>query len=158
VKYQLYKELFELKKKALVVPSNCSPQEPDFLLSSKNWTLRWLLLFDDNHYMRIQEHYRVSSVQSPSARIGFSMHYGLATNVDEVREHKYTADDSVVIRIDTYPRPIHMHLGSRDPHLGQERVDGLVMENISCFDFIEKIFEHRLNDISVQDAFGFRII
>ncbi|HWZ44673.1 MAG TPA: hypothetical protein VNW97_14450 [Candidatus Saccharimonadales bacterium] len=154
--YEAFKDWFFVKKAALAIPGDCSPQEPVFFRTPRNWTLNWVLLFDDSAYIRIHEHYSAPHARA-GRRIQFAMHYGPIVKRGETGAIEYDRGDPVIIRIDTFPEPVHLHLRSDQPHLSQETIEGLDLVSIGVFDFVARIFDHRQSARSIEDLFGFRI-
>jgi hypothetical protein len=50
-----------------------------------------------------------------------------------------------------------MHFGAALPHIGQEKVDGLEMDELDMFSFVRAIFAHRKTGKSLDKILKFRI-
>jgi hypothetical protein len=160
--YPKYKAWFDGEHSALVLPNDSSEiTAPTVGLAhslSTTWTLKWILKFGDGKYLRVQEHYnKVTGLIGLSRRQAFAFHYGPigAVTPDGIPDRK--SNDPVDLRIDNSGAPAHMHLRAPQPHIGQERVDGLEMEDLDIFTFVRGIFSHRKTGNSFEKIFKFRI-
>lgn len=120
-----------------------TPTPPD----QAPWEMDWTVLFANDHYIRIKEHWyrRGAHLGGVGYRKSFSFHYG-PTNPDKDEDGiplpsvAYPA----IIRIDEDDdwRGPHMHFGGEN-HIPQSRVKGFSITRADMFDFIRAVMKHR---------------
>lgn len=126
------------------------------LASSLVWSLSWYLQFVDGNYIRLWEKYdRHSHMIGMSRRVSLAYHYGQIVQVGLNGLPKHDSKHPVHIRIDNIARPIHLHLAATEPHYLQDAIQGLVLNELDMFGFLNRIFLHRSSGKSIQDTFGF---
>lgn len=126
--------------------------------SSLVWFLSWYLQFVDGNYIRLWESYdRQGRMIGVSRRVSLAYHYGQIVQVGPNGLPKHDSKHPVHIRIDNSSRPIHLHLGATEPHYTQDAIQGLVLDSLDMFRFLNGIFSHRSTGKTIEDALGFQI-
>ena len=122
------------------------------------WSVKWLLFFKDDKYLRLNEnYYRRSSHSGGGAhRAQFSFHYG---NIPPKRYGSlaWQKEEQVDLRFDLDGRiGPHIHFNGED-HILQSRVSGIQVTDQTMFTFIEGIRMHRQSGAPLETVFGFKV-
>lgn len=157
--YFEFKRDFDKKRSKLKLPTDCQELMPPSVdvASLYGWSFEWILTFADHKYLRVWEHHSKRPGLQDAARKSFAYHYGPITGQDPEGKLLRANTDPVDIRIDTSPRPVHMHFGAPEPHIQQESVLDLELERIAMFVFLKAILRHRQSRVPINEALGFRI-
>ena len=114
--------------------------------------------FEDNKHVLIWESHDKFAKLQASRRIQWSYHYGDITARDGLGNVvQGVPDDPLEIRIDTCSGRVHMHYLARQPHYGQERVNGLDLTNLDAIQFVKGIFKHRKTGQPLTKVYGFKL-
>lgn len=140
-----------------VGPSH-SPTRPP---AAPPWNMDWLIRFPDGMQAYIYERW---FPMKGSSRIGergaFSFHYGTVTPL--VRRNGFPARDKVNhpahIRIDLDHNGPHLHFHAELPHIGQDKVQGMSIENVDPFDFVRAVQEHRATKADFDSIMKFTVL
>jgi len=160
--YFAFKRWFEPAHAALKLPPDCTESEggPRLIYSNQyTWVLEWLLVFrNPDSYIRIREQFAKRSRLALSRRIQFAYHYGPIHKSDEKGMPIRQSDDPLFVRIDNVGLAVHLH-PENDPkaHIPQEKIKGLVLEDVDTFDFVKAAFRHRQNGMPIERELGYRI-
>jgi hypothetical protein len=112
----------------------------------------------DNKHIRIWESYEKVAGLLMSRRAQWSYHYGATENVDEEgKALRGNPDDPLDLRIDTSGGILHMHYGTREPHLRQSDIGGLDLRDVGAIEFIRGVIRHRTRGDDFTKIFGFKI-
>jgi hypothetical protein len=158
--YQNYKARFDKNRALLQVPSDCTVHTPQFratdLVAPTTWDLRWLLTFTDKNYARCREFW--SCRTDPPQRHIFTFHYGPIISEDANGNIDWHHTDPVSIRFDKKSGGSpHLHYRNPEPHYDQNRVEGLVLDDIDMFQFVDAVFGVRLGKTDFHDVLGFTL-
>lgn len=124
------------------------------------WSVEWHLIFTDDPsaYIRIREGFAKRSRLSLSRRLLFAYHFGPIIKSDADGSPVPQPADPVFVRIDNVGRPPHLHpQGNPTDHVPQEKIKGLVLEDLDLFDFVKAAFRSRQNGTDVARELGYRI-
>lgn len=91
-----------------------------------------------------------------SDRKAFSFHYGVITAKAANGVPTWRAEDPVDIRIDKLGAT-HLHYREQNPHYPQTSVQGLVLDRIEMFQFLNAILKHRSSGRTIQDVLHFKL-
>ncbi len=109
-------------------------------------------------YLRIWEWYVRRPGLQDSYRKRFAHHYGQITAQDSDGTPERKPTDPVDIRIDNKNDVPHMHYGAPQPHHQQANVQGLELQNITMFNFVNGVLRHRSTGRTIKKIFHFRIV
>ena len=165
--YQDYKAAFDGKRAKLQTPADCVVQPPVFrpgpgsFVSPRMWDFSWWLTFKDNYYIVCHEIWSQRAGKEPN-RDYFSFHYGPIVHVDANGKIDRDPSNALVLRICKSTKscePPHLHYKKPHPapHYEQNRVEGLVLEDVDMFRFVEAVFRARKEGIELDAAMGFRL-
>jgi hypothetical protein len=161
--YFTYKRWFEAAHELLVLPTDCVEADgPAWVYSNQyTWNLNWYLVFSNPAaYIRIAEGFAKRSRLSFSRRIYFAFHFGplIASNPDGIPVHD--SSDPVFVRVDNAGgRAAHLHHeGDPKTHIPQEKISGLVLDDIDPFQFIKASVRARQKRTPVARELGYSII
>jgi hypothetical protein len=138
---------------------------PTGLPATPPWNMDWLIRFPDGKQAYLYE--RWFPVRTPSRgslargkRGAFSFHYGTTSPL--TRPNGFPARDKAnhpaIIRIDLDKNGPHLHFHGELPHMMQDKVQGLVLENVDPFDFVRVVLEHRARKIDFDAIMKFTVI
>ena len=158
--YQTYKARFAESRAALQVPSDCTAHTPQFraidLIAPTTWDFQWLLTFTNRHYIRCREFW--SCRKNPPQRHIFTFHYGPIISEDANGNIDRHHNDPVLIRFDKKGgEPPHLHYRNPEPHYDQSRVEGLVLDDVDMFQFVDAVFRVRSGTTDFHDVMGFTL-
>lgn len=158
--YQDYKARFAENRAALQVPTDCTAHAPQFRatdpIAPPTWDLSWLLTFTDKHYIRCRELWMCK--KPPTRRHLFTFHYGPIVSVDRDGNVERHHADPVLIRFDKKAGELpHLHYRNPLPHYDQSRVEGLVLDDVDMFQFVNAVFCVRLGKTDFHDVMGFTL-
>jgi hypothetical protein len=158
--YQDYKARFDKNRAALQIPPDCTAHAPQYStfdpIAPTTWDLRWLLTFTDKHYIRCREFW--SCRTNPSLRHIFTFHYGPIVNQDATGKIDRHHTDPVLIRFDKKGGgPPHLHYRKPEPHYDQSRVQGLALDDVDMFQFVNAVFSVRAGKTDFHDVLGFTL-
>jgi hypothetical protein len=159
--YFAYKRWFEAGYKAIAIPVGCTAQDPVLTFANLyTWSAQWILLFTDAaSHVCVKEHFaKVAGLQS-SRRISFAYHYGPTVRKNDDGDPHGEPADPVFIRIDNAGgRPVHLHPeGHPEEHIPQEKIGGLVLDNVDLFDFVKAAIRHHDGGKTITKEFGYKI-
>jgi hypothetical protein len=158
--YLAYKRWFEAEHDELTIPVDCIELDPVLSYSNQyTWDLRWFLVFTNPiSHIRIKENFAKIAGLQKSRRISFAYHYGPTVRTDSDGTPEGEPSDPVFVRIDNAGRPAHLHHeGKPEDHIPQERVSGLILEEVDLFEFIEAAIRHRTSGRSIARELGYKI-
>jgi hypothetical protein len=160
--YFTYKRWFEASHGLLVLPADCVEVDgPVWVYSNQfTWSVEWCLVFknDPTAYIRIREGFAKRSRLLSSRRLSFAYHYGPIVKTDDQGVPEGIPADPVFVRIDNVGRPPHLHHeGDPTTHIPQEKINGLALDDINAFDFINAAFRSRTKGTPVATELGYRI-
>jgi hypothetical protein len=138
---------------------------PTILPGSPPWNMDWLIRFPGRKYAYIYE--RWFPLRTPSRggatrgqRRAFSFHYGTLGPL--TRRNGFPAIDKAnhpaIIRIDLDNKGPHLHFHGELPHIPQEKVKGMSIEDVDPFDFVRAVLEHRRSQADFDDIMNFTVI
>jgi hypothetical protein len=158
--YTTFRTFVDKQYSALTLPADCKETHPlDIIRTTMDsWHLRWYLEFVDNKYIRIAERYEnFAKLVGASRRVYVAFHYGEIVNrgSDGLPGHKPA--NPVDIRIDDSCSPIHLHYKAPNPHHPNDSVEGIDLDDMDMFTFVDGIFKHRSKKKSLDAIFGFKI-
>jgi hypothetical protein len=125
---------------------------PTILPGRPPWNMDWLIRFPDGKHACLYERWfplRTSwrSGATMGQRLSFSYHYG--TTGSNTRRNGFPARDKTnhpaIIRIDLDKIGPHLHFHGELPHIMQDKVKGMTIEDIDPFAFVRAVLEHRKN-------------
>jgi hypothetical protein len=156
--YQDYKARFEESRALLKVPEDCTARIPRYnaidLVDPKSWDFCWFLVFGNNDYICCRE----SWAGRPPKRHYLSFHYGPIVRVDNGGNIERDQNNPLMIRICKSKDGIP-HLHYRHPHpfpdYKQSQIDGLVLEDVDMFQFVQAVFRSRSNNEELHVTMGF---
>jgi hypothetical protein len=123
------------------------------------WTFELYIFFSDGAYVRIWEMFgRIAGNRTQGQRLQSSYHYGpVPARCDSQGLPLWSSSDPRVIRIDRddWHGP-HMHYGGED-HIPQNRVDNMVIEDMTLTVFLTAVLEHRASQRPLNEILRFRI-
>ncbi len=158
--YSKFRALVDARYKAVTLPADCKeilPLEIN-VATSVSWHLRWYLEFSDNKYIRVAERYeKFAQMIGLSRRVNVALHYGEIVNRAGDGLPGYLASDPVDIRIDDSCGAIHLHYLAQNPHHPNASVEGLDLDDMDMFTFVNGIFKHRLTKKPLDAIFRFKI-
>jgi hypothetical protein len=158
--YQHYKARFDQNRALLQVPADCAVDTPQYRaidpISPTSWDFSWWLTFADGHYIRCREHWLCR--KSPARRHLFTFHYGPIVRRDSDGKIDRHHTDPVLIRFDKKAAEApHLHYLAPEPHYGQDQVNGLALDNVDMFQFINAVFRVRQGITEFPNALGFTL-
>jgi hypothetical protein len=159
VDYFEFRRSFESSLSKLTLPSDCILQEPNWeiLAPPLSWSVEAVLRFSDQKHIRVRERYDKFAKLEMSRKIQWSYHYGPTEVTDEDGDAiRGNANDPLDIRVDTCSG-LHLHYQTREPHLDQKQISGLVLESIDAFKFVRGVLRHRKTGQPFTKIFGFKI-
>ncbi len=125
---------------------------------SPPWTMQFGIIYPDDMYIRIYEHYRsLSKGEGGGGRLQYlSYHYGPSSS-DRDEDGFPVKVDEFVLRIDIDERSKrHAHYGGED-HIPDQRLIGLDFDSITPFDFIKAVMAHRKTTKPLHEILGFEV-
>ncbi|MGH9740877.1 MAG: hypothetical protein ACRD51_00850 [Candidatus Acidiferrum sp.] len=158
--YAQFRAFVDPQYNALVLPADCKEiLALDIkVATSVSWHLSWLLEFTDNKYIRVAERYeKFAKLIGVSRRIYVAYHYGEIVNRNMDGLPGYLSADPVDIRIDSSCSPIHLHYNAPNPHYPNDSVQGLDLDDMDMFTFVNGIFKHRSTKKPLDKIFKFKI-
>lgn len=158
--YLWFKAHFDQEHAKLKLPADCKEALGPTALATTSlvWTFRWVLEFTDGSYIQIKEHYtKKAGMIGHSHRSAFSYHYGPVVGRTSDGLPSADSKNPVHIRIDTSNSPVHMHLGSPNPHYEQNQIQGLDMQNLDIFTFVKAVFKQRRSGASFEETLRFQV-
>ena len=158
--YPKFRDFVDAQYKALVLPDDCKETLPlDIKVATmESWHLRWFLEFTDNKYIRVAERYeKFAKMLGTCRRVYVAYHYGDIVNRDSDGLPGYLGSDPVDIRIDDSCGPIHLHYKAQNPHYPKEKVEGLQLDDMDMFQFVNGIFKHRSTKKAFDALFKFKM-
>lgn len=166
--YEDYKAAFDKKRAKLQVPADCAAKPPVYrpgpgsLVDPRMWDFSWWLTFADSYYIVCHEIWSFRPTKKPT-RDYFSFHYGPIVNVDASGKIDRNPSNALVLRICKSARscePPHLHYKKPHPapHYEQGKVQGLVLEDVDMFRFVEAVFRARKDGIELDAAMGFKLL
>ncbi len=158
--YSTFRTFVDEQYQALTLPPDCKETLPlDIkVATSVSWHLRWFLEFTDNKYIRIAERYeKFAQMIGLSRRIYVARHYGQIVSRSDDGLPGYLPADPVDIRIDDTCGPIHLHYNAPNPHHPQASIEGLDLDDLDMFTFVNGIFKHRSTNKPLDRIFKFKI-
>jgi len=138
---------------------------PTKLPGTPPWNMDWVVRFPDGKQAYLYE--RWFPARGPSRggammgqRLAFSFHYG--TSGTQVRRNGFPARDKAnhpaIIRIDLDKNGPHIHFHGELPHIEQDKVIGMVIEDVDPFDFVRAVIEHRSKNTDFDEIMGFKVL
>jgi len=118
---------------------------------SPPWNMDWWIKFNDGKHAYLYERWFPMSSLSRGSTVGrrgaFSFHYGTLGN--KVRPTGWPAREKsghpAILRIDLDPKGPHIHFNGEEPHIMQDKVKGMRIEDTSPFDFVNAVLSYRKN-------------
>jgi hypothetical protein len=161
VTYLEYKARFFRTVPFLSFPKDCIVGLPTFVTSPPNnvWQFQWVLEFlSDNHYVRCRESWSYRFGE-PARRHLFSFHYGPICWRKADGAITYRETDSVVLRCDKKNHePEHLHHQAQLPHYTQDRVRGIVIDEIDMYVFVRAVLQARQSGQPVDAVLGYTVL
>ncbi len=165
--YQDYQAAFDKKTADLEIPADCVAKPPVYrpgpgsLVDPKMWDFSWWLTFKDNCYIVCHEIWSHRAGKKPT-RDYLSFHYGPIINVDDNGKIDRSSSNPLVLRICKSGKscePPHLHYKKPHPapHYEQSKVEGLALEDVDMFQFVEAVFRARKEGIELDAAMGFKL-
>lgn len=165
--YQDYQDAFNKKRAKLQIPADCVAKAPEYrpgpgsLVDPRMWDFSWWLTFADRHYIVCHEIWSYRPGKKPT-RDYLSFHYGPITQVDANGKIDRSPSNALVIRICKSTKSCeapHLHYKKPHPapHYEQSKVEGLVLEGVDMFQFVEAVFRARKEGIELDAAMGFKL-
>ena len=113
------------------------------------WNMDWWIKFPDGMHAYLYERWFPMSSLSRGATVGrrsaFSFHYGTAGN--KIRPNGWPAREKsghpAILRIDLDPKGPHLHFHGEEPHIMQNKVEGMHIEKTDPFNFVRAVLEYR---------------
>jgi hypothetical protein len=158
--YTTFRTFVDKEYGTLTLPSDCKEIHPLDITrpTLDSWHLRWYLEFANNKYIRVAERYeKFSKMIGVSRRVYVAYHYGEIVMRGSDNLPGYLPADPVDIRIDDSCGPIHLHYSAPNPHHSQVSVQGLDLDDMDMFTFVNNIFKHRLTKKPLDTIFKFKI-
>jgi hypothetical protein len=164
--YAEFKASFKEEYDNFVLPADCAESGPEMgpTLSGPPrapWKLQWWLIFNDSRFISCAEYYEP---RSGNAEIGyltqFSYHYGVHPRRTDLKGRpKHSTTAGTILRIDWAPDyKDHIHFRGVD-HIAQRSLSGnFVILEMTMFDFVNRIIEHRRTNNPLDECFGFEVI
>lgn len=125
---------------------------------SPPWALQFAIIYPDDMYIRIYEHYRsLSRASGGGGRLQhLSYHYGPVSTERDEDGFPVKVDDCI-LRIDIDERSKrHAHYRGED-HIPEKRLIGLNFDVITPFDFIRAVVAHRKTTKPLHEIIGFEV-
>jgi hypothetical protein len=125
---------------------------------SPPWSMWFAIVYNDETYIRIFEHYReLSRKEGGGGRIQwFSYHYG-PCSADRDDDGFPNKEDECVLRIDIdLKSKRHAHFAGEN-HIPESRLLGLDFDKITPFDFIRAVEKHRQTQKPLPELLGFEV-
>lgn len=161
-----YKREVEGPWDVLVAASGCRVVAGSCIEASGpyHWTVKQCLIFPDDHYVRMAEHWKRIPGTRDSRRHRFVYHYGPipkradgSLNLNPKGMVVYGSKDAVVIRIDeTCGNNVHLHYLSPKPHFFANQIEGGVL-SVNAVTFLDAVVKHRTSAKPLTEILGFRI-
>ena len=129
--------------------------------ASPPWNMDWLIRFSDGMQAYLYERwFPMRGSLQMGQRAAFSFHYGTVTPL--TRGNGFPARDKgnhpAHIRIDLDVYGPHLHFHAELPHIGQEKVTGMVIERVNPFEFVRAVLEHRATKADFDSIMKFTVI
>ena len=124
----------------------------------RSWDFSWWLEFTDNHYIVCHEIWSCRPGKGP-VRHFFSFDYGPIAGKDAKGNIDRSPRNPLVLRICKNNRePAHLHFKHPHPHphYEQNRIQGLVLDNVDMFQFVKAV-RSRAEGIELDRAMGFAL-
>lgn len=124
------------------------------------WTFRFALIYPDQYYVQIFEHYRcLSKGEGGGGQLQIlSYHYG-PCGPERDEDGFPTKEDDCVLRIDINPNqpvPRHAHYDGHD-HIPEERLPRLDFNSLTPSAFIRAVETHRETSRPMHKILGFEV-
>ena len=134
---------------------------PTRLPASPPWNMDWQIKFPDGTQAYLYERwFPVKGSLRFGQRNAFSFHYGSATPL--LRRNGFPARDKANhpahIRIDLDVYGPHLHFHGELPHIGQEKVQGIIIEKVDPFDFVRAVQQHRSTKADFDAIMKFTVV
>lgn len=158
--YFAYKRWFEAGQASLSLPAECVSPDPVLKYSNQyTWTLEWFLTFPDTHtHVRVWETFAKIQALQASRRISFAYHYGPTIRIDAAGMPDGEPSDPVFVRIDDIGGTVHLHPEGRPAdHVPQDKISGLVLDQVDLFEFVKAVLRHRGSGKSIEKELRYRV-
>jgi hypothetical protein len=122
------------------------------------WSFDLVITYPDRMYLRVGERYRPlpKNLGGGGRLQHFSYHYG-PDNGEKDEDGFPKRIDECVLRIDIDWHSKHAHYGGED-HIAECRLRGLNFSDITPFEFIRAIEEHRKTSKPLHEILGFEVL
>jgi len=139
---------------------------PTKLPGSPPWNMDWWIKFPDGKHAYLKERWVAMSSLSRGAAAGrrdsFSFHYGTLGN--RVRPNGWPAREKAghpaILRIDRDSKGPHIHFHGEEPHIMQDKVQGMRIEDTNPFAFVKAVLSYRKNQgqVDFDVIMGFSVV
>jgi len=123
------------------------------------WNLDWGILFPDAMHLRLKETYcpRALAHGGGGARTQFSFHYGTTPASFGPDGFPVPKLSTATIRLDHDKHGPHAHFSGQN-HIKQNRIQGLQLDSIEMFVFLNGVVEHRKTHRPIEEVLGFTLV
>lgn len=138
---------------------------PTVLPGFPPWNMDWLIRFPDGKHAYLYERWFPKKAPSRGGttmgeRGAFSFHYG--TSGSKTRRNGFPAREKsnhpAIIRIDLDKNGPHLHFHGELPHIMQNNVKGMTIEDVDPFDFVRAVLKHRASQADFDAIMKFTVV